>query len=153
MPKISASLWYDTQAKEAAEFYTSVFPGSKILSSTSIEGTPSGSVDIVIVELLGYEFTLFSAGPAFKFNEAVSFVVTCKDQAEVDYYWEKLSAVPEAEQCGWLKDKFGLSWQIVPVEMNEMMSKGTKEQLGRVTQAFLPMKKIDLAELKRVYKD
>ena len=87
----------------------------------------------------------------FAFNEAISFMVNCDTQAEIDYFWEKLSALPEAEQCGWLKDKFGLSWQIVPTAMNEMMGKGTKEQVARVTQAFLQMKKFDLAKLKRAY--
>jgi predicted 3-demethylubiquinone-9 3-methyltransferase (glyoxalase superfamily) len=87
----------------------------------------------------------------FKFNEAISLMVNCDTQEEIDYYWEKLSAVPEAEQCGWLKDKFGLSWQIVPTEMDEMMRDGTPEQIGRVTQAFLKMKKFDLAELRKAY--
>jgi predicted 3-demethylubiquinone-9 3-methyltransferase (glyoxalase superfamily) len=87
----------------------------------------------------------------FAFNEAISFIVSCEDQKEIDTYWEALSAVPEAEQCGWLKDKFGLSWQIVPKGMNEMMQNGTPEQVERVTQAFLPMKKFDLAELRRAY--
>jgi predicted 3-demethylubiquinone-9 3-methyltransferase (glyoxalase superfamily) len=87
----------------------------------------------------------------FGFNEAVSLIVNCKDQEEIDYYWEKLSAVPEAEQCGWLKDKYGVSWQVTPVEMDEMMRKGSKEQVARVTQAFLKMKKFDVAELRRAY--
>jgi predicted 3-demethylubiquinone-9 3-methyltransferase (glyoxalase superfamily) len=94
---------------------------------------------------------LISAGPLFKFNEAVSFMVRCDTQEEIDYYWEKLSAVPEAEQCGWLKDKYGLSWQIVPTVMGEMMKKGTREQIDRLTQAFLPMKKMDIESLKRAY--
>jgi len=92
-----------------------------------------------------------SGGPLFKFNESISFIVHCKDQKEIDHYWEKLSAVPEAEQCGWIKDKYGLSWQIVPTAMDEMLSKGTKEQIARVTKAFLKMKKFDIAQLKRAY--
>jgi predicted 3-demethylubiquinone-9 3-methyltransferase (glyoxalase superfamily) len=92
-----------------------------------------------------------SAGPLFKFNESISFMVYCKTQEEVDYYWDKLSAVPEAEQCGWVKDKYGLSWQVVPARLDEMLQSGTEEQIARVTQAFLPMKKLDIAELERAY--
>jgi len=121
MQKITPHLWFDKEAKEAAEFYTSVFPKSKIKDTTTLHNTPSGSVDIVTIELLGQEFMLISAGPLFKFNEAISFIVYCDTQEEIDYYWEKLSAVPEAEQCGWLKDKYGLSWQIVPTVMDEML--------------------------------
>ena len=102
-------------------------------------------------ELNGQAFTAISAGPLFKFNEAISFQVVCETQEEIDYYWSKLSAVPEAEVCGWLKDKFGLSWQVVPSELNEMMRSGSPEQIARVTQAFLKMKKFDIAELKRAY--
>ncbi len=291
MQKITTHLWYDTQAKEAAEFYTSVFPDSKIKSSTVIHGTPSGDVDSLTIQVMDHEFAMISAGPLFKFNpsvsfavacenaeqvdalwaklieggqammelgsypfaqhygwlrdkyglswqlmfregqplmqritptmmfvgdvvgkaeeainfytsvfhdakvnmidhypegqdpdtagtvrygnftlegqsfaamdsarmhdfafnEAISYMVHCKDQAEIDYYWEKLSAVPESEQCGWLKDKYGFSWQIVPNAMGEMMEKGTPEQMERVTQAFLQMKKFDLAELQKAY--
>jgi predicted 3-demethylubiquinone-9 3-methyltransferase (glyoxalase superfamily) len=92
-----------------------------------------------------------SAGPLFTFNEAISLMVYCETQDEIDYYWDKLSAVPDAEQCGWLKDKYGLSWQIVPTRMDEMMSNGTEDQVARVTQAFLPMKKLDIAELERAF--
>jgi predicted 3-demethylubiquinone-9 3-methyltransferase (glyoxalase superfamily) len=296
--KIVPHLWYDKEAKEAAEFYTSIFPDSKITDVTTIRDTPSGDSDIVTFKLWGQKFMAISAGPYFKinpsvsfivnfdssrendasekinevwnklseggtvlmpldkypsserygwiqdkyglswqlnltnlegeerpslvpsllfvgdksgrteeainyylsvfknakqghisryskgmepdkegtimfsdfllenqwfaamdsahkhkfsFNEAISFMVYCDTQEEIDYYWEKLSAVPESEQCGWLKDKFGLSWQIVPSEMDEMMSKGTPEQLKRVTNAFLKMKKFDLVELKKAY--
>lgn len=93
-----------------------------------------------------------SAGPLFTFNESISFIIPCETQEEIDYYWEKLSAVPEAGQCGWLKDKFGVSWQVVPTVMDEMMKKGSKEQIARVTQAFLKMKKFDIEELKKAYK-
>jgi predicted 3-demethylubiquinone-9 3-methyltransferase (glyoxalase superfamily) len=149
--KITPFLWYDKDAAEAAKFYTSVFKGSKIKESTKLSNTPSGTVEIVTIDLLGQEFTLMSAGPLFKFNESISFVVNCDSQEEIDYYWEKLSADPKAEQCGWLKDKFGVSWQVVPVEMNEMMRNGTKEQLARVTEAFLKMKKFDVAKLRKAY--
>lgn len=297
--KIVPHLWYDKEAKEAAEFYTSLFPHSKMINVTTIHDTPSGDSDIVSFELWGQKFMAISAGPYFhlnpsvsffvnfdpsrekdaseridevwnrlseggtvlmplgqypfskrygwvqdkfglswqliltnqegedrpvfipsllfvghncgnaeeamhfylsvfknakqgqvarypkgmepdkegtimfsdfrlenqwfvamdsahehhfNFNEAISFIVHCDTQEEIDYYWEKLSAVPEAEQCGWLKDKFGISWQIVPREMDEMMSQGTPEQLERVTKAFLKMKKFDLQELRNAYK-
>ncbi|WP_147534567.1 VOC family protein [Bacillus marasmi] len=297
--KIVPHLWYDKEAKEAAEFYVSVFPNSKITNITTIHDTPSGDSDLVSFELYGHKFMAISAGPYFKlnpsvsfmvnfdpsrdkdaeekiqevwnklsdggtvlmpfekypfsekygwiqdkyglswqliltnpegevrppivpsllfvgdrcgsaeeamnfylsvfndskpgqlarypkgmepdkegtimfsdfcienqwftamdsahehhfnFNEAISFLVNCDTQAEIDYYWEKLSAVPSAEQCGWLKDKFGISWQISPTEMDKMMSQGTPEQLARVTKAFLKMKKFDLAKLQEAYK-
>jgi predicted 3-demethylubiquinone-9 3-methyltransferase (glyoxalase superfamily) len=152
MQKITPHLWFDKEAKEAAEFYTSVFPKSKIKDTTTLHNTPSGTVDIVTIELLGQEFMLISAGPLFKFNEAVSFIVYCDTQEEIDYYWEKLSAVPEAEQCGWLKDKYGLSWQIVPTAMGDMLKDKDEKKLARVTEAFLKMKKFDIAALERAYK-
>jgi predicted 3-demethylubiquinone-9 3-methyltransferase (glyoxalase superfamily) len=298
MQKIIPHLWFDTEAKEAAEFYTSLLPNSEITNLTTLHNTPSGDSDIVSFKLWGYSFMAISAGPLFKFNpsisfmvnfdpaqdpeaktridavwarlieggqalmpldqypfserygwvqdkygvswqliltdpagevrppivpalmfvgevagkaeeatdfylsvfedakrgalsrypagmapdkegtimftdfqlegqwfvamdsahkhdfafnEAVSLLVHCDSQAEIDYYWEKLSAAPEAEQCGWLKDKYGVSWQIAPQAMDEMMGKGTPEQIDRVTQAFLPMKKLDLAKLKAAY--
>lgn len=298
MQKITPHLWFDTEAKEAAEFYTSLFENSAVVNTTTLHNTPSGSVDIVSFELAGHAFMAISAGPLFRFNpsvsfivnfdpsrdknakenldavweklsqggtalmplqeypfsqrygwvqdkyglswqlilsdpqgeerpfltpsllfvganagraeeavnfylsvfknskqgaiarygagqepnkagtimfsdfmlegqwfaamdsafphdfafnEAISFIVNCGTQEEIDYYWEKLSAVPEAEQCGWLKDKYGLSWQVVPTGMDEMMRSGDKEQIARVTEAFLKMKKFDLAELKKAY--
>ena len=151
MQNITPHLWFDKEAKEAAEFYTSVFPKSKIKDTTTLQDTPSGTVDIVTIELLGQEFMLLSAGPFFKFNEAISFIVYCDTQDEIDYYWEKLSAVPESEQCGWLKDKYGLSWQIVPTAMGDMMKDKDEKKLARVTQAFLQMKKLDIEALKRAY--
>jgi predicted 3-demethylubiquinone-9 3-methyltransferase (glyoxalase superfamily) len=149
MPKITSHLWFDKEAKEAAQFYTSVFKDSKIKSTTTIENTPSGTVDIVTIELLGQQFTLISAGPLFKFNEAISFMVHCDTQEEIDYYWEKLSADPKAEQCGWLKDRYGLSWQIVPTIMDKIMQDADPKKRARVTDAFLKMKKFDIAALKR----
>jgi predicted 3-demethylubiquinone-9 3-methyltransferase (glyoxalase superfamily) len=103
------------------------------------------------LEIFGQELSLMTAGPMFKFTEAISFVVRCDNQEEIDYYWSKLSAVPESEQCGWLKDKYGLSWQIVPTAMDEMMLSGDKEKIGRVTQAFLKMKKFDIATLQAAF--
>jgi predicted 3-demethylubiquinone-9 3-methyltransferase (glyoxalase superfamily) len=153
MARITSHLWFDKEAKEAAQFYTSIFPNSKIKNITTIHDTPSGSADIVNIELLGQEFTLISAGPLFKFNEAISFMVHCDTQEEIDYYWEKLSADPKAEQCGWLKDKYGLSWQVVPTIMNQMMKDKDPKKIARVTQAFLKMKKFDIAKLKQAYEE
>jgi predicted 3-demethylubiquinone-9 3-methyltransferase (glyoxalase superfamily) len=151
MQRIVPHLWYDKEAKEAAEFYVSVFPDSKITNVTTLRDTPTGDTDIVSFELRGESFMAISAGPLFKFNESISFMVYCETQEEIDRYWEKLSAVPEAEQCGWLKDKFGLSWQIVPTRMDKMLANGTSDQVARVTQVFLPMKKLDIAALERAY--
>ena len=151
MQKITPHLWFDKEAKEAAEFYTSIFPDSTVTTVTTLHNTPSGDADVVSFELSGQPFMAISAGPLFKFNESISFIVDCETQEEIDYYWEKLSAVPEAEQCGWLKDKYGLSWQIVPSGMSEMLRSGTEEQIARVTQAFLPMKKLDIKELQNAY--
>ena len=151
MQKITTFLWFDKEAGEAAEFYTSVFKGSKILESTKLENTPSGTVEIVVIELLGRQFQLMSAGPFAKFNESISFMVHCETQEEIDYYWEKLSADPKAEQCGWLKDKYGLSWQIVPTVLAQMQKSPDKTKVARVTQVFLEMKKFDIATLKKAY--
>jgi predicted 3-demethylubiquinone-9 3-methyltransferase (glyoxalase superfamily) len=147
--KIVPHLWFDREAREAAEFYVSVFPESRITNVTTLRDTPSGDCDVVSFELAGQPFMAISAGPLFKFNEAISLMVYCETQEEIDYYWEKLSAVPEAEQCGWLKDKYGLSWQIVPTRMDELLRGGSEEQVARVTQAFLPMKKLEIAALER----
>ena len=161
MQNITPHLWFDKEAKEAAEFYVSVFSAgakrfggksdSKITHISTIHNTPSGDCDIVSFELNGQPFMAISAGPIFKFNEAISLLIPCESQEEIDYYWEKLSAVPESEQCGWLKDKYGVSWQIAPSVMNEMLASGDKEKIARVTQAFLKMKKFDIAELKEAY--
>jgi predicted 3-demethylubiquinone-9 3-methyltransferase (glyoxalase superfamily) len=128
-----------------------VFPDSKITHEATIRGvpTPSGDCDIVSFELAGQAFMGISAGPMFKFNEAISFLIPCETQEEIDYYWEKLSADPAAEQCGWLKDKFGLSWQVWPRALGEMMEKGTPEQVARVTKAMLAMKKFDISALEK----
>ena len=134
MQKITPNLWFNGNAQEAVDFYLSVFPESKILNTvhypdSAEEGLAdfqkdlAGAVLTIDFELFGQRFTAINAGPEFSFSEAISFLVECKDQEEIDYYWEKLSAVPESEQCGWLKDKYGLSWQIIPVNMEELMSK------------------------------
>jgi predicted 3-demethylubiquinone-9 3-methyltransferase (glyoxalase superfamily) len=151
MKPITPHLWFDKEAKDAADFYCSVFPNSKINSVRTLNNPSRGDFDVVSFELNGQPFMAISAGPLFTFNESVSFQIFCKDQAEIDHYWSKLSAVKAAEQCGWCKDRYGLSWQVVPAAMTEMMANGTDEQLARVTQAFLPMKKFDLAALQRAY--
>jgi predicted 3-demethylubiquinone-9 3-methyltransferase (glyoxalase superfamily) len=148
---ITPFLWFDKEAREAARFYTSVFKGSKIKDSTRLHNTPSGTVEIFTIELLGQEFALMSAGPLFKFNESISFVVHCETQHEIDYYWRKLSADPKAEQCGWLKDKYGVSWQIRPRVLDRMLRDKDLRKVARVTEAFLKMKKLDTATLKRAY--
>lgn len=145
------------RAEEAVELYTSLFPGSAV--DAMLRYGPAdipdreGTVKRCDFTLDGQRFAAIDSAHAhrFAFNEAISFVVSCADQAEIDRYWQALSAVPEAEQCGWLKDKFGLSWQIVPAAMDEMMTKGSGEQISRVTRAFLPMKKLDVAALRRAY--
>jgi len=157
--KITPCLWFDTQAEEAATFYTGIFKNSKIGSVSrypeagqEIHGKPPGSVMVVEFELDGQAFTALNGGPIFKFNEAISFQVFCDSQEELDYYWIKLSegGDAKAQQCGWLKDKFGASWQIVPKGMAEMMS-GDPKKVQRAFKAMLEMKKLDIAELKRAY--
>jgi predicted 3-demethylubiquinone-9 3-methyltransferase (glyoxalase superfamily) len=150
--KITPFLWFEKEAGDAARFYESVFKDAEITNESIMENTPSGTVEIYTVKLLGQAFTLMSAGPFMKINAAISFVIDCKDQEEVDYYWDKLSAVPEAEQCGWCTDKFGVTWQVVPSVLDEYLSDPDKEKVARVTQAFLQMKKFDIAGLDAAYK-
>lgn len=150
--KIVPHLWFDRQAQEAAHFYCSIFPDSRITNVSTLHDTPSGDCDVVSFVLCGQPFVAISAGPLFTFNESISFIVYCDTQEEIDAYWEKLSADPQAEQCGWLKDKYGLSWQIVPTEVERMMQDSDPKRLARVTQALLTMKKIDLATLQNAYK-
>jgi predicted 3-demethylubiquinone-9 3-methyltransferase (glyoxalase superfamily) len=146
------------KAEEAREFYLSVFrnskPGAVFRYGPGQEPDKEGTVMFADYMLEGQWFAAMDSAREhrFNFNEAISFMVNCTTQEDVDYFWEKLSAVPEAEQCGWLKDKYGLSWQIVPTVMDEMMANGTREQIDRVTQAFLPMKKLVIAELEKAYK-
>lgn len=148
MQKITPFLWFDKEANEAANFYTAIFPNSKIKKKQIMKNTPSGTVEIITLELFGQDFTLMSAGPFDKFNQAISFVVDCENQKEVDYYWAKLSHDPKAEQCGWLKDKYGVSWQIVPRALGELIS---KDKSGNVVKAMLQMKKIDVKKLEEAY--
>jgi predicted 3-demethylubiquinone-9 3-methyltransferase (glyoxalase superfamily) len=144
-------------AEEAINFYLSVFKNGKqgliARYPKAMEPDKKGTIMFSDFSLENQWFTAMDSAHEhiFSFNEAISFMVNCDTQEEIDYYWERLSAVPEAEQCGWLKDQYGISWQIVPTEMNEMMSKGTPEQLARQTEAFLKMKKFDLVELRRAY--
>lgn len=145
------------KAEEAVNFYASVFPNSKVGDidryGKGEEPDKEGTVRHAEFSLHGYQFAAMDSAREhnFGFNEAISIMVYCEDQKEIDRYWDALTAVPESEQCGWLKDEFGVSWQIVPTSLDEMMTNGTQEQIDRVTQAFLPMKKFDLAELQKAY--
>ena len=153
MPKIYPFLWFDTQAEEAANFYCSIFRNSKIgkIARYGKGGPgPEGSVMTISFTLDGQEFTGLNAGPMFKFTEAISFVVSCKTQEEIDHYWSKLtSGGGQESMCGWLKDKFGLSWQIIPANIGELMSDPDPQKSGRVMQALLQMKKLDIATLEK----
>lgn len=157
--KITPFLWFDKQAEEAMNFYVSVFKNSKIISITNYpDDAPEGPMKDMagkvltgVFEIEGQQFMCLDGGPIFKFTEATSFYVECEDQTEVDYYWSKLSAVPESEQCGWLKDKYGVTWQIIPRQLPEMMNDPDKDKAMRVTIAMLKMKKINVSELKRAY--
>jgi predicted 3-demethylubiquinone-9 3-methyltransferase (glyoxalase superfamily) len=158
--KITPCLWFDQQAEEAAQFYVSVFKNSRIVSvaryskaGREIHGRPAGSVMTVEFELDGQRFTALNGGPDFTFNEAVSLQVNCKNQEEVDYYWEKLSkgGDPKAQQCGWLKDKYGLSWQILPSVLLEMLMDHESPKAQRAMEALLRMKKIQIDELEHAF--
>lgn len=152
MQKITPFLWLEKDAGAAAKYYTSIFKDSKIKEKSTFDDTPSGGIEIVTMELFGQEFTLMAAGPLFKFNEAVSFLVHCDGQEEVDYYWEKLTADGGSEsQCGWLKDKYGLSWQIIPSELDKLMSDPDPIKSKRVMEAMLAMSKIDISKLQEAY--
>lgn len=160
LQKITPCLWFDGQAEEAVEFYTGIFRNSRILTISrygeaghEFHGKPAGSVMTIAFELDGQAFTALNGGPMFKFNEAISFQVSCETQEEVDYYWEKLSESGDenAQQCGWLKDKYGVSWQVVPVVLPEMLTGADSEKSQRAMQAMLHMKKLDIDELKRAY--
>jgi len=159
MEKITPFLWFDHQAEEAAKFYISVFENSKVgkilrydEAAAKAAGGPVGSVLTIEFEIGGQKFTALNGGPEFKFNEAISFVVNCDTQEEVDYFWEKLSADGGQEsQCGWLKDKFGVSWQIVPTILIEMLQDKDSEKSERVMKAMLQMQKIDIKTLKEAY--
>lgn len=153
MKKITPFLWFDKDMKGIIDFYKSVFPDMKVNRGGELEDTPSGAVQMASIEILGQELSLMTAGPMFKFSEAISLMVTCDTQEEIDYYWAALTADGGSEgPCGWLKDKYGLSWQIAPDVMNTMMKEGTKEQIKRVTEAFMKMKKFDIKTLEEAFK-
>jgi len=150
MQKVTPFLWFDNNAEEAADFYTSIFKDSKINNKTRyVEGGmgPKGSIMTVEFELEGQRFTALNGGPHFRFNEAVSFIVKCKTQKEIDYFWEKLSEGGSDQQCGWLKDKFGLSWQIVPENIAELLGYSDPEKTKRAMAALMQMKKLDIRAL------
>jgi predicted 3-demethylubiquinone-9 3-methyltransferase (glyoxalase superfamily) len=152
MPTITPWLWFDTEGEEAADFYTSIFPNSKILEIArygSAGPRPEGMVMTVTFELDGQRFGALNGGPDFKPNEAISFMVSCRDQDEVDKYWEALSEGGEQGPCGWLKDKFGVSWQIVPTRLDELLSDPDREKAQRVMEAMLGMGKIEIEGLER----
>ncbi len=160
MPKITSFLWFVDKAEEAANYYVSVFKNSKIKTVTrypksaeEVSGRPAGSVMVVEFELDGVPFTALNGGkiPGFDFTSAISFYVSCDNQTEIDDYWSKLSAVPEAEQCGWCKDKFGITWQIVPAVLSKMLTDSDQAKVERVTACFMQMKKFDIAELEKAY--
>ena len=151
MPKITPNLWFDTEAEEAAEFYASVFPNSRIVNVTHYTDAgprEAGMVMTVDFELDGQRFTGINGGPEFKFDEAISLLINCEDQDEVDYYWEKLLDGGEESVCGWLKDKYGLSWQVVPQGMDELFSDSDPARAERAMKAMLQMKKLDIAALR-----
>ena len=150
--KITPNLWFDTESEEAAAFYTSIFKNSRIVSVahyTEAGPRPAGTVMTVEFELDGQRFVAINGGPQFKFDEAVSFQITCETQDEIDYYWDSLVEGGEEGPCGWLKDRYGLSWQVVPRALIELMSDPDAEKSGRVMEAMLRMKKIDIAGLER----
>ena len=155
---IDINLWFNNNAGEAVDYYLSIFKDSKIIGTEyyteageEITGHRKGDIVTIEFELLGTRFVAINAGPEFTFSPAVSFSVPCRTQEEIDYYWDALSAVPEAEQCGWLQDKYGLSWQIVPVVLTEMMAKGKPEQRKRITEKYLGMKKFIIKDLEEAF--
>lgn len=151
MKKITPFLWFDKDMKGIVEYYKSIFPDLKTSYVGSLSDTPSGNVETATVEILGQSFSLMTAGPMFKFNEAVSFVVDCENQEEVDYYWNALTKEGEESQCGWCKDKYGLSWQVVPRQLGECLGGSDAEGRGRAMQAMLTMKKIDITKIESAY--
>jgi len=151
MPRITPNLWFDTQALEAAEYYCSIFPNSKVTAVshyTDAGPRPAGTVMTVSFVLDGQEFTGINGGPEFTFDEAISFLINCADQAEVDYYWDKLTDGGEEGPCGWLKDRYGLSWQVIPAGFEEFFASADPGRAQRAMQAMFSMKKIDLAAMR-----
>jgi predicted 3-demethylubiquinone-9 3-methyltransferase (glyoxalase superfamily) len=158
MQKITPFLWFDNQAEQAVKFYTSVFENSRIIKISrygeegqSVSGRPMGSVMTIEFQLDGQKFLALNGGPLFKFTEAISLVVNCRSQAEVDKFWKRLSAGGKAGQCGWLKDRYGVSWQIVPIVLGEFLSDKDAEKSRRVMQAILKMKKLNIKTLRQAY--
>ena len=160
MARITPCLWFDNEAEDAARLYTGIFRNSKIVdisrygeAGREVHGQPAGKVLTVAFELDGQPFTALNGGPQFKFNEAVSFQVPCKTQEEIDYYWDRLCAggEPKAQQCGWLKDRFGVSWQVFPSALMDMLQDKDRKRADRVMQAMLQMKKMDLEALEQAY--
>ena len=159
MHKITPCLWFDDQAEEAMRFYVSIFKNSKVghivrygEAGAKVSGRPKGSVMTASFEIRGQEFMALNGGPHFKFSEAISLIVNCETQEEIDEFWEKLSAGGEKGVCGWLKDKYGLSWQIVPTALAEMMQDKDSEKTNRVMEAVIQMKKIDITRLEQAYR-
>ena len=156
MQKITPFLWFDNNAEEAANFYLSVFKNSKILNTarySEVGPGPKGTVMTVEFELDGQGFVALNGGPQFKFTEAVSFVVNCDTQEEVDYYWERLSEGGEKSRCGWLRDKFGLGWQVTPTILGKLLADKDQEKANRVMQTMLKMDKLDIEPLQRAYEE
>ncbi|MFZ1626490.1 MAG: VOC family protein [Candidatus Moraniibacteriota bacterium] len=151
MQKIVPCLWVEKDAGAVAEFYAGIFKDAKVKSVQNNQKGPGGEFSTAAMELFGQEFQILAAGLLFKFTEAVSFVINCDDQTEIDYYYAKLSTVPGTEQCGWLKDKFGLSWQIVPTVLSRFLSDPDWERVARVNAVLYQMKKLNLAALERAY--
>ena len=152
--QITPFLWFDDNADEAVNFYLSIFKDGRLLNATRYGEAgprPKGTIMTATFELNGQQFIALNGGPRFKFTEAVSFVVKCETQEEIDYYWDKLLDGGEAQQCGWLKDRFGLSWQIVPVQLSELFGGNDPQRAGRVMQAMMQMVKFDIAKLKEAY--
>jgi predicted 3-demethylubiquinone-9 3-methyltransferase (glyoxalase superfamily) len=157
--KVTPFLWFDSKAEEAVKFYTSIFKNSKILGITRYDeagseasGRPKGSVMTVAFQIEGQNFTALNGRPVFKFSPAISFVINCNNQEEIDHFWSRLSKGGKPNQCGWLEDKYGVTWQIVPTVLGKMLQDKDKKKVSRVTEALLKMKKFDIATLKRAYK-
>jgi len=154
MQKITPFLWFDNNAEEAIAFYTAVFPNARVTGITRWPAGgpgPEGAVLTAAFNLEGIEFVALNGGPQFRFTEAVSFVINCRDQEEVDYYWEKLTDGGSPSRCGWLRDRFGLSWQVVPVQLTQMLTESDTQKTGRVMQAMMGMDKIIIADLEAAY--
>jgi len=158
MQKITTFLWFDKEAEEAAKFYVSIFKNSKINTmaryndeAAKASGMPKDSVMVISFELEGQQFSALNGGPLFKFNESISLAINCKDQEEVDYYWEKLTDGGEESMCGWLKDKYGLSWQVVPAELSSLLNGKEPEKSKRAMHSMLQMRKLDINVLKAAY--